>query len=214
MSTAPPPSHQPLLTWTVNNWGVIGLRMAAVGVDPKTEVLLVDMRVERGTALSLLDPADVMEKAVKLELEAIRAHLIGHPFLYNSGWCKQVSTAAKQAVKRRQTKDGFCCLFAYGDTPEEQTFLPDFVMNVATYFSLDLQRIAEHNLRGITTDQQSDRLRAEGIRQCAVCGVADTKLKQCGRCGVVSYCSPEHQKAHWEVHKEACQSRSRDRVEQ
>ena len=164
MASAPPPGHQPLLTWTVNNWAVIGPRLAAAGVNPKLEVLLIDVRVERGTALATLDAGEVLDKAIRSELESIRAHLSGHPFLYNSGWCKQVSTATKQGVKQRKGKDGFCCLFAYGDTPAEQAILPGFEMNVAPYFSVDLQRIAEHNLRAAAADHQMDRLAAAGLR--------------------------------------------------
>ena len=50
------------------------------------------------------------------------------------------------------------------DTPAEQAILPGFEMNVAPYFSVDLQRIAEHNLRAAAADHQMDRLAAAGLR--------------------------------------------------
>ena len=43
---------------------------------------------------------------------------------------------------------------------------------------------------------------------CAACGKADpgVKLKKCGQCGKVSYCSVDCQRQHWKVggHKQAC----------
>lgn len=46
------------------------------------------------------------------------------------------------------------------------------------------------------------------IRGCIVCGVHHqedgTKLFRCGRCKNVQYCSKEHQKKHWKMHKLVC----------
>ena len=43
---------------------------------------------------------------------------------------------------------------------------------------------------------------------CAACGKADpgVKLKKCGHCGKVSYCSVDCQRQHWKQggHKQAC----------
>lgn len=43
---------------------------------------------------------------------------------------------------------------------------------------------------------------------CAVCGVHlqpdGTKLFRCSRCKSVQYCSKEHQKKHWKLHKMMC----------
>jgi hypothetical protein len=36
---------------------------------------------------------------------------------------------------------------------------------------------------------------------CAVCGVKNTMLSRCSRCRAVYYCSQEHQRRHWSVHK-------------
>lgn len=44
------------------------------------------------------------------------------------------------------------------------------------------------------------------INQCHVCEITarETDLKRCGSCFRISYCSSEHQKVHWNVHKEFC----------
>jgi hypothetical protein len=38
---------------------------------------------------------------------------------------------------------------------------------------------------------------------CAVCGMTDG-VKACSACGLIYYCSGEHQKEHWKVHKTVC----------
>ena len=38
---------------------------------------------------------------------------------------------------------------------------------------------------------------------CAVCGMTE-ELKKCSRCRRVCYCSKEHQKSHWKIHKTVC----------
>jgi len=40
---------------------------------------------------------------------------------------------------------------------------------------------------------------------CALCGIAANK--RCARCGVVFYCSKEHQTEDWKVHKQNCQKK-------
>ena len=48
---------------------------------------------------------------------------------------------------------------------------------------------------------------------CANCGKAevdDVKLKKCGGCGLVKYCSIECQKNHWPQHKRECKKKSRE----
>ena len=56
---------------------------------------------------------------------------------------------------------------------------------------------------------------ARAGRVCATCGgppLAGAKLKACGRCRSVWYCSPECQKQHWGEggHKQACLPKDRD----
>ena len=41
-----------------------------------------------------------------------------------------------------------------------------------------------------------------GDRSCAVCSSPATQI--CGGCGDVYYCSREHQRKHWAVHKTQC----------
>jgi hypothetical protein len=38
---------------------------------------------------------------------------------------------------------------------------------------------------------------------CAICGATE-ELKKCSRCKRVCYCSKEHQKSHWKIHKTDC----------
>ncbi len=52
---------------------------------------------------------------------------------------------------------------------------------------------------------------ASGAGGCAWCGEVArdqdgscVKLKQCGRCRKVGYCSVECQKSHWKTHKKEC----------
>jgi hypothetical protein len=48
-----------------------------------------------------------------------------------------------------------------------------------------------------------------GGKQCAYCGEVFAETKRCSLCKKVSYCSREHQKAHWKaVHKQECAGRS------
>ncbi len=39
--------------------------------------------------------------------------------------------------------------------------------------------------------------------KCAVCD-STAGLRACSRCRKIHYCSPEHQKAHWKIHKAEC----------
>jgi len=39
--------------------------------------------------------------------------------------------------------------------------------------------------------------------QCAVCGNSE-RVRLCGRCKIVCYCSVEHQKSDWANHKRYC----------
>ena len=45
-------------------------------------------------------------------------------------------------------------------------------------------------------------------KQCGKpsCGVEATK--RCTACGVVGYCSREHQKSHWKTHKAECKKKT------
>ena len=47
-------------------------------------------------------------------------------------------------------------------------------------------------------------------RGCVNCGVQATKLRQCGACKLVGYCSTECQKADWPSHKEFCKAHRRE----
>ncbi|KAJ7280376.1 ankyrin repeat-containing domain protein [Mycena rebaudengoi] len=42
-------------------------------------------------------------------------------------------------------------------------------------------------------------------KSCDACGISASALKNCGRCGVARYCSPECQKKDWPSHKPTCQ---------
>lgn len=44
-----------------------------------------------------------------------------------------------------------------------------------------------------------------GDKCCAICG-GNEKLKACSACGLIYYCSVEHQKSHWKVHKGNCKA--------
>ncbi|CAG7730512.1 unnamed protein product [Allacma fusca] len=41
------------------------------------------------------------------------------------------------------------------------------------------------------------------FENCGFCGCSEN-LQRCARCHCMSYCSKEHQKAHWKVHKKSC----------
>jgi hypothetical protein len=41
---------------------------------------------------------------------------------------------------------------------------------------------------------------------CGLCDKAGAGLKRCGRCKLTGYCSLEHQREHWAVHKSTCKS--------
>jgi pre-rRNA-processing protein TSR4 len=51
-------------------------------------------------------------------------------------------------------------------------------------------------------DAEQQNMRDQFAKLCAVCGCkADFK---CSKCEGVNYCSRQHQKAHWSVHKKCC----------
>lgn len=149
----PPASHQPVLTWVVNQWSTLEPRLdeLAKKSDPKNDVILFDLRKKRGEPVSETDASVVMAGAQRVDLTGIRQALSAHPYLFNRGWGKQVSVAAKEAAKKAGGKAGCYCLIAYGDSaehaPEGLDPMPDFCMNVMPYFHRDLKLIAEHNLR-------------------------------------------------------------------
>jgi hypothetical protein len=52
------------------------------------------------------------------------------------------------------------------------------------------------------------------VEQCALCKAtagSDGKLRTCGGCGIVKYCSAEHQKEDWKKHKGTCAQKVRSR---
>jgi hypothetical protein len=134
------PEVQPLLLWLVNNWAVVAPKLdaAVAKLNRANEVFLVDVRIDRGDAMSTLDPATVFDKGVAVELEGLRQVLSNHPFLYTSAWCKQLALQTKQEVKAMATKSdpvsvgkGVLVCFARGDIADLEKILPDFTMNVA-----------------------------------------------------------------------------------
>ena len=62
-------------------------------------------------------------------------------------------------------------------------------------------------LRGGSVSAMSDTqggLRKVAAAACSNCNNSDKKMKICGKCRLVSYCSPECQKADWKQHKSSC----------
>jgi len=50
------------------------------------------------------------------------------------------------------------------------------------------------------------------LKKCAVCdkpGTKSEKLKVCSGCNGVAYCSKEHQREHWKVHKANCKKKAK-----
>lgn len=46
--------------------------------------------------------------------------------------------------------------------------------------------------------------------KCGFCGVVEDdahKLQVCSRCKQMAYCSREHQRSHWQVHKPDCKEK-------
>ncbi len=39
---------------------------------------------------------------------------------------------------------------------------------------------------------------------CRLAGTPERPLKRCSRCAAVFYCSSEHQKRHWKLHRRLC----------
>ncbi len=39
---------------------------------------------------------------------------------------------------------------------------------------------------------------------CRLAGTSERPLKRCSRCAAVFYCSSEHQKRHWKLHRRLC----------
>lgn len=44
-----------------------------------------------------------------------------------------------------------------------------------------------------------------GDKCCPICG-KNEELRACSGCGLIYYCSVEHQKSHWKVHKGNCKA--------
>jgi hypothetical protein len=42
------------------------------------------------------------------------------------------------------------------------------------------------------------------VSVCELCSKEQEKMKKCSKCKAVTYCSVECQKAHWSIHKTAC----------
>ena len=159
--------HEPLLLWLLNSWPTVAplLQQSAGRVDPKADTLLLDCRTHRGIHIRTLDHATIFAAARPVELTALRAVLSGHPFLYNSVWCKNFAKEIKIAAKRHAGACGPMFLFAIGDAPEhapdQDHPLPDFTMKVAPFFMSDLLNLAEHNLGGKEQARVAQRKAAE-----------------------------------------------------
>ena len=159
------PEHQPLLVYLVNCWHLVQPRLMELTqkANIMNDCILFDLRTRRNTELipQLYPPDKIMEGAMLVELEGIRRQLGEHPYLYQTAWCKQVSVAARKAVKQYKGEAGLYVLIAHGDeadhAPEGCRPLPHFAMHIATYFVRDLVNIAEHNLRGLQEDGRTDR---------------------------------------------------------
>jgi len=71
--------------------------------------------------------------------------------------------------------------------------------NGSNFLKMDLQR-------GVTLGGQFLQKRLDNKKpalQCAVCGNSE-RVRLCGRCKIVCYCSVEHQKSDWANHKRYC----------
>lgn len=42
------------------------------------------------------------------------------------------------------------------------------------------------------------------VRHCGFCGNQSDPLKLCGSCKSIRYCSVDHQKRHWRIHRTKC----------
>ena len=153
------PEHKPILLWLVNNWGVVHPQLEALSsrADPKVDVILVDLRIVRGSDLTSLNAQSVLAAARVIEVQAVRSTLSSHPLLYAGGWAKDFSKHVKQTVKAQAGSQSCACLFAYGDAAQhaadQDDARPDFMMNVALFFFKILKEVAEHNLRALAVQR-------------------------------------------------------------
>ena len=183
----PNPAHEPLLLWIVNNWTVAEqlLRAKTERLDPKNDLLILDVRTKRGVSVSSLDHTAIFNDARVAELTAIRQTLGSHPFLYNRPWCKTLAQHVKKHVNEQRGKAGVCCLFAYGDAaehaPDQDDPKADFDMNVASYFVSDLEKIAEASVKQLRR-QQLEALVAQhraAQQQSAAAGAEPSSSSTC-----------------------------------
>lgn len=73
----------------------------------------------------------------------------------------------------------------------------------------DATAIEESHNCGADDDDDDDEIEDEDddeFKSCRSCGIQSAKLKLCGRCGKVYYCSQECQKNDWPYHKQICNS--------
>ena len=67
-------------------------------------------------------------------------------------------------------------------------------------------------LRELNSASFEDQARLYTASRCALCDVSHPlqssgiKLKVCARCNVAEYCCKEHQKEHWQIHKQHCRN--------
>lgn len=94
-----------------------------------------------------------------------------------------------------------------GNKPYPINLLPLATLGAALvqHCCLDVQRLQEGGLGN--KEVAVTMLEVElGKVKCVVCRVrrSDDDMFRCGRCRIVVYCSCEHQKEHWQTHKQVC----------
>ena len=74
----------------------------------------------------------------------------------------------------------------------------------AYFLSMIIPREAYNLIAGAHADEPSQALDTiPKLKHVCICCGARTNRK-CANCESVSYCSPEHQKGHWAIHKQEC----------
>ena len=88
-------------------------------------------------------------------------------------------------------------------TVELQTCVPDSLALDTESIVIQLAARSTHMSGGVhIRTRMVDGRVIEKV--CAVCGLADAKLRHCSRCNSVYYCGKNCQKTHWPEHKAVC----------
>lgn len=156
-----PDDHQPLLKWVVANWDVVSPRLAVVRADPRTFVILIDVRVQRGASVYTLEASSVFDQLKVVELASVSSALAdSHTFAFSHRWAKRFSTHLKEHAKTVDRKHGCACLFVIGDTkddPEAELNDP----NVFIYHVENLRAIANKYRREFEVRREVERRKLE-----------------------------------------------------